>query len=493
MFEINTTSPIPIYHQLKLAIRKKIESGEFGSGERIPTEQELCNRYGISRTPVRQALKELVYEGLLVRRRGRGTFVANHAQTDVQTATSIRLMASDIRWATVIERAARQWNEGNPQRQVDLQTQLTDHDELHHSLSTAVAKGTAPDVVMIDSVWIAEFANAGFLVPLDELDADWTHNEYANDLYPAFVEANSFGGHFYGLQVEADLSLLWYRKDWFDAEGLTPPTDWNELLSTARYFARPEMRERYGLFYPFIFPGGQAAGEATVYNLLPWIWSAGGTVLMNGQVNLDNDASREAMAFIGELVNRHALTPSEVVNWNWESVPQRLARGEAAMALGGSYESPTILEESDWEEDEFLKRIDCCLSPAAPGRDPAATAGGMSYAVLRQSNNPELVMDVLKLAADRDLIAEFCRITYQNSPRPSMREVFSSKDAPLLAKTSSLLSAARARPVTPEYTRVSEQLQNMFENIISNTASADHAVKQAAEFIGAITGLSLCK
>jgi multiple sugar transport system substrate-binding protein len=491
-FEIDQESPVPIYHQLKLAIKKKIESGELEPGKRIPTEQELCDRYGISRTPVRQALKELVYEGLLVRRRGLGTFVADQTRTNAQLASPIRLMATDIRWAAVIERATRQWNETNPNQPADLQMQLIDHDELHRALGTAVAEGMAPDMVMIDSVWIAEFAEAGFLIPLDELDADWTHNEYANDLYPAFVEANYFGGHFYGLQVEADLSLLWYRKDWFSAEGLQPPSDWDELVAAAQHFARPDVRQRYGLGpHPLIFPGGQAAGEATVYNLLPLIWSAGGTVLLDGQVKLDSKLSQEAVRFIADLVNQHAVAPPDVVNWNWEDVPRQLAHGKAAMALGGSYESQTILEESDWEEVEFVERIDCCLSPAAPGREPSATSGGMSYAILRQSQHPELVMGILKLAADKELIAEFCRMTYQNSPRPSMRDVFTPDVSPLLSKTSQLLSAARARPVTPEYVKVSAQLQTMFEIVITNTVSPDDAVRRAAEFIGAITGLPL--
>ena len=492
MFEIDHDSPIPIYHQLKLAIKRKIESGEFRPGGRLPTEHELCELYGISRTPVRQAFKELVYEGLLTRRRGLGTFVADQAKTDAQRATPIGLMATDIRWAAVIERAVHQWNEANPHQAANLQMKLIAHDELHRALSTAVAQGRAPDMVMIDSVWIAEFADAGFLIPLDELDADWTHNEYANDLYPAFLEANHFDGHFYGLQVEADLSLLWYRKDWFDAEGLQPPADWDELVATAQHFTRPDVRQRYGLGpYPLVFPGGRAAGEATVYNLLPLIWSAGGTVLHDGQVNLDSEASREALRFISNLVNQYAVASPDVVNWGWEGVPRRLARGEAAMALGGSYESQTILEEGDWEEAEFLRRIDCCLSPAAPGREPAVTAGGMSYAMLRQSRHPELVMGILKLAADKNLIADFCRMTYQNSPRPSMRNVFTPNVSPLLSKTSQLLSAARSRPVTPEYVKLSMQLQGMFETVIMKTTSAEDAVRRAAEFIGAVTSLPL--
>jgi len=72
-----------------------------------------------------------------------------------------------------------------------------------------------------------------------------------------------------------------------------------------------------------------------------------------------------------------------------------------------------------------------------------------------------------------------------------MRDAFTPDVSPLLSKTSRLLSAARARPVTPEYVKVSAQLQTMFETVITKTASVEDAVRRAAEFIGAITGLPL--
>jgi maltose-binding protein MalE len=72
-----------------------------------------------------------------------------------------------------------------------------------------------------------------------------------------------------------------------------------------------------------------------------------------------------------------------------------------------------------------------------------------------------------------------------------MRDVFTPDASPLLSKTSQLLSAALARPVTPEYVKVSAQLQTMFETVITNTASSEDAVRRAAEFIDAITGLPL--
>jgi GntR family transcriptional regulator len=73
---IDKTSPLPYYVQLKEIIRAHIDNGDWAVGNQIPSEPELCELYGISRTVVRQALKELNYEGLLVREKGRGTYVS---------------------------------------------------------------------------------------------------------------------------------------------------------------------------------------------------------------------------------------------------------------------------------------------------------------------------------------------------------------------------------------------------------------------------------
>lgn len=68
--------PVPLYHQLKQALQSDIEQGIYKPGERVPSEPELVREYGVSRITVRQALDELEAEGLIVRRHGKGTYVA---------------------------------------------------------------------------------------------------------------------------------------------------------------------------------------------------------------------------------------------------------------------------------------------------------------------------------------------------------------------------------------------------------------------------------
>lgn len=76
MSAIARGGPLPRYHQLKEIIRGQVRAGVWRPGDPIPSERELCERYGLSRMTARQAVTELVNEGLLYREQGRGTFVA---------------------------------------------------------------------------------------------------------------------------------------------------------------------------------------------------------------------------------------------------------------------------------------------------------------------------------------------------------------------------------------------------------------------------------
>jgi len=79
----------PLYQQLMRQIKNDIAAGVYPAGARIPSEQALCAAYRVSRVTVRKAMLDLVQEGLLVRRQGKGTFVADaRLMRDLQHITS---------------------------------------------------------------------------------------------------------------------------------------------------------------------------------------------------------------------------------------------------------------------------------------------------------------------------------------------------------------------------------------------------------------------
>jgi DNA-binding GntR family transcriptional regulator len=77
---MNRDSPLPMYFQVALDLRRRIGDGEWEPGARIPPEVDLGEEYGVSRVTVRQALAELDKDGLVDRRRGSGTYVCESQQ-----------------------------------------------------------------------------------------------------------------------------------------------------------------------------------------------------------------------------------------------------------------------------------------------------------------------------------------------------------------------------------------------------------------------------
>lgn len=73
---VNRNSSVPMYRQISELLEKRISSGEFEQGQKLPPEVELMKEYGVSRITVRAAIEELVKEGIIERTQGKGSFIS---------------------------------------------------------------------------------------------------------------------------------------------------------------------------------------------------------------------------------------------------------------------------------------------------------------------------------------------------------------------------------------------------------------------------------
>ena len=86
MDKLESNKKAPLYQQLYDAILNKVRSGEYQVGEKIPSEEQLMTIYGVSRVTVRNAIKQLVDENILIKRHGKGTFVSMPSYVESMTA-----------------------------------------------------------------------------------------------------------------------------------------------------------------------------------------------------------------------------------------------------------------------------------------------------------------------------------------------------------------------------------------------------------------------
>ncbi len=76
---VDETLAVPLYHQVYLILRENIRAGMYPPGEPLPSETALCKEFDVSRITVKRAMRDLVRDGLVLRQRGKGTFVADGA------------------------------------------------------------------------------------------------------------------------------------------------------------------------------------------------------------------------------------------------------------------------------------------------------------------------------------------------------------------------------------------------------------------------------
>lgn len=487
---IDPSTPVPLYYQLKELIKEQIDNGTLKPGDKVPTEDELCKQYDISRTPVRQALTELVNEGLVIRTPGRGTFVASTTpQFEEVEKPVLRVLLSDARWREPLEGAASLWNSAHSSNPLSLDFQMVPLRDLRSTLVAAVGQGEAPDISVLDSVWIAEFAQQHYLYALDEIDGDWFDNN-KDSFLPPMLAANSFQTHLYGMPIGTDMSVLWYRRDWFASEGLAPPTTWDELLAIGHHFRQSDVRSRYGLGeHPLVFVGSQRGGETTMHQLLPFLWAAGGDLVADEQVVLNSPQNHQAVEFLKALIHEYQLVPPAVTDFAWDEAAHSFAVGRAALALGGTYESFFIQQIAGWDEALFREQVGFVPMPAGPQGQPATLVGGMSYVIYRQTRAAQQALALLDLTGHPEILKPFSLRTGHVPPRLPIAESLTPEKDGFVAQIVPLLAQARARPTIPEYARVSAQFRTMIESGLAGRAEVDEIISLTAEKISAITDL----
>ncbi|MGR6974958.1 extracellular solute-binding protein [Streptomyces cynarae] len=470
---IDPRQPLPVYVQLKNLLIQEIVDGRYGPGDRLPTEQELCTIHQISRTPVNRALTELAEEGIVVRQRRHGSFVNPGWIPPNTAASTLKVVVPEGSWEATVRAAAP------PELSLDIvQVGLSD---LRQVLVRAVAEGRGPDLAIMDSVWVHEFAASDFLTPLEELDADWVRDEYEKDFIEPFRSANKFRGRPVAVQAEADVAGIWYRRSDLAAVGHRPPRTWDELAALGGALARR------GTTIPLTLPGGAVAGETATYCLLSLLASNGAGVLGHDAVTLDTAAATEALTFLRELLHAGVIS-AESVTYERHVPIHQLAQGQASMAIGGSYDAPALATAASLTTEQLLDQFGFTAMPAGPRNHAATLAGGMVYGIFRQAASPKLSMRLLRAVTSVKALTRMSQDTWQLAPRLTALQQAAQQSA-FLHTTGTMLQQAVVRPSTPPYARVSAQLHALLESILLERREPQPAAARTADMISAITGL----
>jgi ABC-type glycerol-3-phosphate transport system substrate-binding protein len=336
------------------------------------------------------------------------------------------------------------------------------------------ARADAPDVLQLDVIWTAEFAAAGWILPLDRFDPP------ADSFFPASIAANSWQGRLFALPWFVDVGMLYWRTDLMPG----PPATMAALFERARAAAD-------SVEYGFVWQGARYEGLVTVF--VEFLAAYGGRIMDDaGAIVVDDEAAVQALTALREAIHTTHISPASVLTWQEEQTRFAFQNGGAAFMRNWPY-AYALMDDS--AQSEVAGRFAVAAMPAAPGGRPAATLGGAQLAINAYSTKPDLAYAFIAYLTAPAQMLERAEVVAQFPPRPALYD-----DARLARALSvppsqarEIIAHATPRPVTPIYTELSQILQIHLHRALTRQREPAEALAAAAREMEALlerTGLA---
>jgi multiple sugar transport system substrate-binding protein len=354
-------------------------------------------------------------------------------------------------------------------RQVGPHSSTALHDLLTQKLKN---RDRSVDVFFMDVVWPAEFAAAGWALPLDER---FTESERARFL-PGTIQANTWKGRIYGVPAFIDAGMLYYRTDLLERHGFRAPETWPDLVDQARVVVTAE-RHRSPELVGYTAQFKQY--EGIVCDMLELVTSNSGRFVDEGagRSTLLEPATLEAVRWvrdqmIGTVAPRSVLTYQE---------PESLAvflQGHAVFHRNWPYAWEVSNNE---ERSRVVGRVGIAPLPHFEGGESASALGGWQYGISAYSLHPNEAWSFVRFMTSPEMQRYFA---LEASLAPTRAALF--EDPEVLDRNPQFADQARAfrravpRPVTPVYPAVSEVLQRFFSSAIADPESDLEALARDA-------------
>jgi multiple sugar transport system substrate-binding protein len=257
------------------------------------------------------------------------------------------------------------------------------YDQFRRKLLTAIAGGTAPDLIRADIIWVPEFADMGALARLDEVMADF--DEYKEAVFPGPLSTNYLNGHYYGLPLDTNTRVLVYNIGMFEDAGIAgPPETMDDFLDACEKI-KALGEDKYCF----------ADGGTYAWAVNPWIWSFGGDVtdpdITVASGYLDGPDTKVAYEFLKNLVDMGYMHPGilggGVDTWGG------FGNNEIAMILEGPWFPPFFGMDTAY---------DFALMPAGPAGH-ISVVGGEDIVMFQQSKNKEAAAEFIRFLLSEEI------------------------------------------------------------------------------------------
>lgn len=302
-------------------------------------------------------------------------------------AGSISIAIGESPWLPSFEEIVRIYQEETGST-VDLQV-FTFEGLLSKTLNAARTESSEFDIYTLNEGWCAEFYKAGLVVPFKDIDSGFELPDEVIE-YQNVTRWNSGTDYFsadapvYGVPINGNIQLLFYRKDLYERAGLPPPTTFEEAIESGKEIGQSEDVYGYAM-------RGQAAGYAVTYDFMPLLYGLGGDIFADPpndySVTINNEAGQRAVEIFLELLSYGPSKPTSVGQETLIALMQsgRLLQTHLASAAHSGM--------NDEAASSVVGKVGYAVVPKPAGGEYAPTAGIWTMGI------PPQIEDAQKQAA----------------------------------------------------------------------------------------------
>jgi multiple sugar transport system substrate-binding protein len=369
--------------------------------------------------------------------------------------------------AACVKTAAADFNAA--QKDYNLKIRNLAFTDFNQQVTTAIASGDTPDLMIVDNPDNARYAAAGALADISAYVKEWGQGD---QFLAGPWNSTMYEGKNFGIPLGSNTVVLWINTDMAKAAGLDtakPPKTWDEYATWASKMTNKDK----GIYGTALLAKKDETGT---FLFLPW-------VLQNGAdlSTIDSPEAIAALAFWTDLVNKGSA-PKSAITDGFAEIYQQFTTGKAAMMISGTWNYATIKKDAPdlkWMVAEL---------PAA--KKAASSLGGENWAMFAASKQQDGAWAFLKFVVDPKYGT---KLTDCMGYIPSRKDVIKivadkSKDDPTMQVFLKQMESAAARGPLANWSEVSAFVQTAIQESLSGQKTPEQAMKDAGAQIKPLLG-----
>ena len=375
------------------------------------------------------------------------------------TKTSKTVTINFIAWKTENPEAWQEiigrFEENNPRITINREMAPQQSTQFHDLLTQKLrSHDKSVDIFLMDVVWPPEFAQAGWVLPLDERFPKSKQKE----MFDGTIQAATYNEKLYGIPLYTDSGVLYYRKDLLEKYKLNVPETWEEMISHSKKIVAGEKNKKlHG------YSGQFKQYEGLVCDMLEFIHSNGGRLMKPTSKD-----SIQAIEFVRDQIIGQT-SPKGVLTYQEQESLDLFKSGGAIFHRNWPYAWRIV---NDKNQSAIPGKVGIAPLPTFKKEMNTATLGGWMVGIHSRSRYPDQAWKFVEYVTSSEVQKYFA---VKDSRAPTRKALY--KDAEVLgtnphyASMLPVFETATPRPRTPIYAQVSHILQRFLHESIAHKNS----------------------